>query len=203
MKASIGFIVFAAAIGIALGITLYQTIIDLKAESAARTQETQELKIEAARLQQELRAQMNQPVLNGTLISGCSEDECLMQVGDGYNGYVVGVGKLKGFYRVVQRSAWGETRDCDTLVMLGGTETLLNEYMNLIEQGNTVNNLDSQNRIQFNLDLSQITATERDKILKSTEATPIELVVLNPLPGGKGVPACYSFVEILKSNNAR
>ena len=198
MKASIGFMIVAAGIGIALGMTLFQTFIDLKTESAAQMQENQELKIHIARLLQETRVQMNQPVLSGTLASGCREDECLMRVGDGHNGYVVGVGKFKGFYRIVQRSAWGETGDCDTLVLIGGTETLLNEYTKLIQQGNTVNSLDSQNRIQFNLDLAQTTRTEREKILNSTETTPIELVVLNPLPGGKGVSACYSFVEILK-----
>jgi len=70
--------------------------------------------------------------------------------------------------------------------------------MNLIQQENTVNSLDPQNRIQFNLDLSQLTPSERDKILNSTETAPIAVVVLEPLPLGKDVPVCHSFIEILR-----
>ncbi len=122
-----GLTIAAILIGIALGYALYQSISDLKNENVRQAQTNQWLSEQIAHLQEKLKTPKPQSDFRGTLVNGCKDDECLVEMGDGYNSYLIGIGVFKGFYRSVQRSAWGETKNCDTLVLAGGTEALLRE----------------------------------------------------------------------------
>lgn len=198
MSAKNGLILSAALLCLVAGFLIYQTFSYLKSENEQLAQTNQELKQQMASLEEKFKTQNTEPDMTGTLVNGCRESECLVRMGDGYNSYLIGIGILKGFYRSVQREAWGETKDCDTLVLIGGSESLVSEYRDFISRGNTVNSIDGQNRVQFNLNLSQVTAIESAKIRSSTETNPVELGVLAPLPGGKDAPVCDSFADILQ-----
>jgi hypothetical protein len=70
----------------------------------------------------------------------------------------------------------------------------------LIKAGNSVNSKNELNQPIISLDLSQVEAKDRQKILASSKDKTIEVLLLSPIPRGMGVPVCYSPVEIIKVN---
>ncbi len=190
-------VVAGVLLGIGIGLVTFKTIKDLQDANAELQIQNERLSAQATRLRERLRVEDVPAALIGTLVNGCKQEDCLFRLGDGHNSYVVGTGVLTGFYRPVERSAWGETKDCDTLVITGGTPEIRRNYSSYLERGNSINSLDAAERIQANLDLATLTEAEQKRILDSSLDAPVELSVFVPLPGGKDAAVCHSMIEIL------
>lgn len=127
----------------------------------------------------------------------CMPDECFFyERGTNYDENL-GIAKLKGYYQQVRREAWGDSELCDDFVVTGGTEELVKGFIDMVDQGNAVNSKNELNQPVINLDLSVLNSAEKEKVIKSTKNSPIELIVLSPSQPGREAPACYSFVKIL------
>lgn len=127
----------------------------------------------------------------------CRQGQCLFT--DASGNTVIGLATLEGYFTHVTRSAWGETKSCDSFLVTGGSKPLIDFLLALLKQGNTVNSKNELNQPIINLDLSGLSELEKQKLLASSAQQTISLRVLSFLPPKVGeVGACYSFVEILK-----
>ena len=111
-----------------------------------------------------------------------------------------GIKTITGYYQKVDKIDWGEVEViCDTFVITDGSEVFIDKYKKLVEIGNSVNFLNNHGQIVFNIDISDLSKSDILKIHDSSKENLIELVILNPfVEGGRGVPVCYSFIDILK-----
>jgi len=110
---------------------------------------------------------------------------------------------IKGYFFRKNTTDWGDVPvTCDTLVVTsinGGDRSLIGEFIQWVKDGNAVNALDEKSgNLILNLDLDELSQTEKQKILSSTPQNTVELKVINTRSDGRGVPACYSFVQILE-----
>ncbi len=109
-----------------------------------------------------------------------------------------GIATIKGYYVRVEDASWGETKICDAFVAIGGSQELIQSFIALVDAGNTINSKNELNQPIVKLDFHRVSAADKRRISASTQATPIEMIVLWPEQGAYGAPACFSFVEILK-----
>lgn len=126
----------------------------------------------------------------------CTINECLFNRDN--SNYPLGIAIIKGYYSPVERSAWGETKKCDSFTITGGSEELIRAMVNLVDIGNTVHSKNELNQPVINLGLGLISQSEKQSILNSTINNQIELIVLNESPLGMGVPACFQDVIVLR-----
>ncbi len=126
--------------------------------------------------------------------NNCSLEQCLFETD--YD--LLGAVEISGYYGQRKASAWEQTKVCDLLVIKDEQSAFYKHYMDLVNKGNEVNGKDDNNNLFFSLDLSKLTNTERDKILKSTKDLPVKLLVFINMPRETEAPVCYSNVEILK-----
>ncbi len=139
------------------------------------------------------------PVNNTTynLINNlCTINECLFNRDN--SNYPLGIAIIKGYYSPVERSAWGETKKCDSFTITGGSKELIRAMVNLVDIGNTVHSKNELNQPVINLGLGLISQSEKQSILDSTVNNQIELIVLSESPLGMGVPACFQDVIVLR-----
>ncbi len=175
-------------------------IVGMKFINNQLTTENTQLKSQNQQLTTQLQAKPTAVPENpsGSLPRGCSQSECLFLL-EGSD-WPVGIAALKGYYTRVQRTAWGDTKMCDSFVVTGGSPQLTQAFLTLVNGGNTVNSKNGQNQPIINLEIDALSTADRQKILTSTSAHPIELLTFSPLPLGKEVAPCFAFVEILKVN---
>lgn len=129
------------------------------------------------------------------LIDSCNADQCLFESEDGY--VLEGYGILEGYYEKAKRMDWGDIEvECDTLIVTGGSEPLINHLKDWAGQGNMINRIDQNNNLQVNINLSS--EADKNTIYSSTISNPIKLSVIRDTPQGRGAAACESFVEIIK-----
>lgn len=166
---------------------------DLKSELEKQKQENNNLQIEVTK-------NNNKPFL---INNRCTYSECLFDYqpvdkeGDITN--IVGTGLIKGYYTQTEREIFGETYQCDTLVVTDGSEGLRNHLLSLVNNGNTVNITNAQGQLTVNLNLDNATSIEKETIVRSTEKEPIELLVMRPgPPPGRGAAPCESLINILE-----
>jgi len=78
---------------------------------------------------------------------------------------------------------------CDTLVVTevtGGEKSLIDEFIEWVEGGNTVDALDEKTgNLILNLDLDNLLQTEIQKIISSTAQNTVELQVIDTRTGRK------------------
>jgi hypothetical protein len=136
---------------------------------------------------------------NYCLQTDCRKDECLFaSPAEPY--YPVGIATVRGYYAKVERTSFRKTKLCDSFVIIGGSQVLINSYLSLIEAGNSVNSKNELNQPIISLELRQVEAEDRQKILASSQDNPIEVLLLSPIPPGRSAPVCYSSAEIIKVN---
>jgi len=126
----------------------------------------------------------------------CTTDECLFNIGN--SNYPLGSAVIKGYYSPVERSAWGETKKCDSFTITEGSEELIRAMVDLVDGGNTVHSKNELNQPVINLGIGLLSQTEKQSILNSTENNQVELIVLSDSPRGSGVPVCYQDVIVLR-----
>jgi hypothetical protein len=129
----------------------------------------------------------------------CHKNECLF-VSPSVPDYPVGIATVRGYYTQAERTAFSDTKLCDSLVIVGGSQVLINSYLSLIEAGNSVNSKNELNQPIISLDLNGVEARDKQRILASSADQPVEMLLLSPIPPGRSAPACYSPVEIVKVN---
>ena len=128
----------------------------------------------------------------------CSRTQCLF-VSPYEQDYPVGTSTLQGYYLQEQEESFGASKLCDNFVILTGSSMLIEAYLSLIAQGNSVNTKNDQEQVIISLDLRAISESEKTIITLSTLTHVVDLLVLSKPPEGRGVEACFSPVEILKA----
>ncbi len=126
----------------------------------------------------------------------CSTDECLFNIGN--SNYPLGSTVIKGYYSPVERSAWDETKKCDSFTITDGPVELTRAMIDLVDGGNTVHSKNKLNQPVINLGLDLLSQAEKQSILNSTENNQVELIVLSDSPRESGVPVCYQDVIVLR-----
>src|SRR5215216_3568096 len=67
----------------------------------------------------------------------CSSESCLF-FKQAEADYLTGVATVSGYYTQLERSAFEQTKQCDSFIILDGPPALFRSLLSLIEQGNTV-----------------------------------------------------------------
>lgn len=130
----------------------------------------------------------------------CRVQQCLF-VSPCEPDYPVGIATVRGYFTQVTKTSFGDdTKLCDSFVIVDGAQELIRSYLSLIESGNGINSKNELNQPIISLDLNEIDAKDKQKIMASTKDKHIDLLLLSPIPPGMGVPACYSPVQIIKVN---
>ncbi len=132
----------------------------------------------------------------------CTTWDCLF-IRDTEPNHPVGVVTLAGYYTSREgyyTELFGTPGPvtCDAFVITAGSAQLIRAYLNLLDEGNSVNARNALNQPIINLDLSTLTEAEAARILASTPENPLQLVVLIFSPSYTTVPPCFSPVEVLR-----
>lgn len=125
----------------------------------------------------------------------CNKQECLFKSGED----LVGFASLQGYYKKYDGTKWewgNQQVSCDSLVTTGGSEKLINEFKKSIESGNTLNKI-IDDELLININLSNLTSTEKALIEQSSPTNPVEIGVIRELQAGRGVSTCYSLFGII------
>ena len=125
----------------------------------------------------------------------CTEQDCLYYNSE--TGATEGFAVLKGYYKEYNEKAWGTGSTCDSLVVTGGSDELINNFKDLISMGNSVNRYDENNNLLINLDMTKLDLALKQKMLLSSVLNPVELGVLRETGAGRDAPVCGSFIKIL------
>lgn len=124
----------------------------------------------------------------------CSTAECLHS----RQGEIEGIAKLRGYFTTVKKTAWDETADCSALVVIDGSRSMINYFVDLVDESNGINGKNNRGQLLLTINESDLDEQGQRLLRLSTEQRPIELTVLNPTHLGREVPVCFSFVQILK-----
>ncbi len=128
----------------------------------------------------------------------CAYGYCLFEDRN-YSG-VFGLATLQGFATTTEgRNEVGPTGEtCDSFVVTDGSPELLHQLENNVRLGNTVNSVDGFGRLIINLRLASINKQEIAQIKSSREPKPVELIIFQEAPLGKGAGACSSATRVLE-----
>jgi hypothetical protein len=85
---------------------------------------------------------------------------------------------------------------CDSFIATKGDKIITDYFKNIWQDGNTINDFSGGN-FEFNLDLSKVSAIDKNKIINSTLNSPIRLTLKKKIEPGRGASPCHSFFEIL------
>jgi hypothetical protein len=106
---------------------------------------------------------------------------------------------VKGYYKQYQGLDWGNIKvACDSLLVTGGNEQLIQGFKDGINNGNTINAFDENKNLLMNIEIPEDEEIAQ-KIKNSTSSNQIELTVHRKEEEGRGVNKCYSFVNIISA----
>jgi len=129
--------------------------------------------------------------------NNCDINGCLFNTkGSNYPG---GIAVVKGYYSPVKRSAFEDTKTCDSFTITSGSQELIRAMVDLVDQGNGVHSKNQLNQPVINLGFGLINETEKKAILDSTTEKQIELLVFSGIPHGGGALLCTPDVTVLKN----
>lgn len=158
-----------------------------------KTQTTDQIKLTQTALDQnKIKEWSNYLVVDGI----CTVDNCLFYKNE--SDYPVGVATIKGYYTKYLDKAWGEEKYCDSIVITDGPKVLIDSYIRLVDMGNTINDKNSFNQPIVNISTYKLSQIEKNKLLGSNIADPIEMVIFKDLPQGVGAPVCFSDADIIE-----
>lgn len=126
----------------------------------------------------------------------CSLDECLFNINQSV--YPLGIATIKGYFSPVERTAWEETKTCDSFTVTGGSEEFTRAMIGLVDMGNTVHSKNELNQPVINLGWDMLNDAEKEIIKNSTVENQKELIVFKKSPGASGAPICYTDVTVLR-----
>lgn len=134
-------------------------------------------------------------------IEKCSINGCMYVTAGGINvGTVEGFANLKGYYFTYETVDWGDKQiTCDGLLVTDGNQSLIDDFNNLLDRGNGLNERVGDNLV-VNLDLSSLNEETVNNIKNSSAGNQVEIGVLRTTPANRGAAACTSLFEILTIN---
>ena len=83
------------------------------------------------------------------------------------------------------------TSTCDSFVVLGGNESLINYFKDLIKIGNTINKLDEKGNLIVNIDMSNVDVSKKILIVNSNKTKPITIDVEKTARPDSGQNICW------------
>lgn len=133
-----------------------------------------------------------------SLIGGkCNSENCLF-VTEAEGDFPIGVTTISGYYAQLERSAFEQTKQCDSFIITEGPPALIQSLLSLIKQGNTVYTKNDLDQPIVSLDLNMLTESEKQRLISSSVSKPLSIVLLATNPIYQGVPVCFSHFEILR-----
>ena len=133
-----------------------------------------------------------------TLVDGrCHNETCLFRSSEEQN-FLVGVATASGYYVQLERTAFEQTKRCDSFIITEGSPALIESLLSLIEQGNTVYTKNDLDQPIISLNLDALNDEEKQRLVSSSELQQISLVLLATNPSPQGAPVCFSHFEILQ-----
>lgn len=130
--------------------------------------------------------------------NGCTDAECLFHSES--TGKFIGNTSFWGYYSKTTREGWsGEPVECDSFTITSGrSNEIIQSYVDGVNKGNTVNSLDDQNQPIVNLQLSNLSSGDLQRLKNSNTDSKVRLDVFLPNNHGRGAPACFSYFQIKK-----
>jgi hypothetical protein len=129
--------------------------------------------------------------------NACTSEQCLFL----QHGVYEGLATVQGYYHQYQKEDWGgEKVTCDAIVVTEGSKVFVDHFKANAEGGNSINSISKEGYLILNLDLGDLYNTSQldiQRIKASSSTNPVTLKVINETRIDTGVPACYSFVDIL------
>ncbi len=111
--------------------------------------------------------------------------------------YPVGTATLNGYYTRIEKFYYeGDSAECDSFVIIDGSQALISSFKNLVEIGNSINSINDSGQLIVSLDFENL--VDKEKILETSQEHPVELFVLIPVPLGTEGATCHSPVEIIE-----
>lgn len=133
----------------------------------------------------------NPPQSGYTLIGQCNSEACLYEGPAAIEGY----GKIIGYHHTYQKEDFlGEESICTAIIVTGGSEPLIENLLQWVKDGNTINGSTEDGKLILNINLP----TQLEKLTSlSTPENLIELGVIRKTPEGRGAAPCESFVDVI------
>lgn len=133
-----------------------------------------------------------------SILSGCNGNSCLFE-SPSENGVVEGFAKLQGYYNQYKSEDFGKEVICDSILVTGGNDQLINSLKNQIIEGNTVNKIDENNNLLVNIRTDDLDPKIKLLVESSNIDHEIELGVIRITPVPRGASTCSNFVEIISA----
>jgi hypothetical protein len=131
------------------------------------------------------------------LVDGrCNSEGCLFRSSEEQN-FLVGLATASGYYVQLERTAFEQTKLCDSLIITKASPALIESLLSLIEQGNTVYTKNELDQPTISLNLDALSDDEKKRLMSSSESQQVSLVLLATNPSPQGAPVCFSHFEIL------
>ncbi len=142
-------------------------------------------------------------------IDGSSKMSC----SSAHDPYPIGTGKevylLNGYYSTREvvmypfdydpnRDPLPATTTCSIFNITGGDSNLIKIFKNMVNNGNTVNQIEKNNLV-LNIDLSNLENLTKKTIINSTPNQPITMGVRVKPVGGRDANYCESFIRIVSA----
>ena len=127
----------------------------------------------------------------------CHNETCLFRSSEEQN-FLVGVATASGYYVQLERTAFEQTKRCDSFIITESSPALIESLLTLIEQGNTVYTKNDLDQPIISLNLDALNDNEKQRLVSSSESQQVSLVLLATNPSPQGVPVCFSHFEILR-----
>jgi hypothetical protein len=127
----------------------------------------------------------------------CDNANCLF-VNEGEPDYPIGVATVTGYYAQIERSAFEQTKQCDSFIITQGPSVLIQSILSLIKHGNTVYTQNDRGQPVISFDLTNLMQSEKQRLISSSASEPVPVVLLATSPNHQDAPVCYSRFDILR-----
>lgn len=126
---------------------------------------------------------------------GCNVNECLFYMPNVSNS-IMGFAKIRGYYVQQMKKGLGEqTGKCDSFVILLAPSMLTANYKS--QANGEIYTLNNENQIVVSLDMTALNQTDKQKILASSQKSPVDLNVISVGYSPKSGLLCYSPLSIV------
>lgn len=129
----------------------------------------------------------------------CTIEECLFRSRGMHPGknWLTGVAIIEGYYVKVTRTSFGITKTCDGFVITGGSQTMIDSIVGLLEGGNGIYSLTDLGWPIAIIDLESTNQDVMNKIATSSQSVPVRIIGFWPTAEGRSYAVCESPLIIL------
>ncbi|GEM_PF-1895867 len=106
--------------------------------------------------------------------------------------------EFKGYYTNITQNFYNEIKVCDSFVVTDGDSRLVTYFKNMVNEGNTVNQINTDGNLVIHLNLSETDSQGAIKIKNSSKSDPVIIEFQKNIQAGKDAGNCHSFFKILK-----